>query len=84
MDLIDECAYGEYSVDEKTSQAYRRIFGGSDDSKLVLKDILKHCMWGFDSNDPTMKQQIHDRNMLIIHIKKMLNGKTKQEDEDYE
>ena len=86
MDEVDQVAYSDYEVKKELASAYSSVFNGSKDSRTVLKDILKHCMWGFDSNDPNMKQQIHDRNMLILHIKKMINAKpTKPEEgEDYE
>lgn len=81
MDLIDEVSYTDYEVEEEISKAYRDVFNGSDESRKVLKDILRICGWGYGAQDEQTAREVFIRNQIVHHIKKMLNGKQVQQQE---
>lgn len=74
MDLVDRVSYGEYEVEKELAMAYRDVFNGTDASEIVMRDLMKHCLWGLDTNDPNVQPKVFHRSAIIHHIKKMLNG----------
>ena len=80
MDIIDSVTYRwEGSQDaEVIRQAYNEVFDAeSQDARTVMKHLLGMCRWEDESetNDPIIAAVIESRRSIIRNIKKQLNMK---------
>lgn len=81
MDLLDSVKYADFDVDEDLANAYRTVFNDTEHTRMVLNDMMNHCLWGQHSNDPDVQREIQSAQRVIWRIKAMFNGKPTKKEE---